>query len=161
MAVGFNLVKRSNPLKKDEPKKWYATTKTTKSMDKKLITRLATANTSTSPFEMEASLELLADYIPNQLRQGNTVSIPGLGTFWIIFQSEGAEDISEFNASNMIKNVRIQFRPSVELRNKVMNGLKFTNEGVMEDGICYSSVNDYKKAKGLNDGEEAGPAPGE
>lgn len=149
MAVKYNLVQKQNPLMEEKPKKWYATTMTTKSLDRKEITRMATSNTSISPHEMEAALEILADFIPDQLHLGNSVSIPGLGTFMVSFRSDGAENVTDFNPNSMIKNPRIKFIPSNNFRAKVLNGLKFVNGGVLEDGISYSSVTDYRKAKGL------------
>lgn len=107
----------------------------------------ATANTTTAPIEMEASLELLAKFVPQQLQQGHTVKIPGLGTFRLTFKSDGVEDINSFRANSMIKNVRIVFTPSKELRESVLSGLTFEDGGVLEDDISYASIADYRWPK--------------
>lgn len=49
----------------------------------------------------------------------------------------------------MIKRPRIVFTPSKEFREEVLKGLQFQNGGVLEDGISYATLADYKKAKGI------------
>ena len=153
MSVNYKLVQRKNPLKKDEPAKWYATPNSAKPLSPKALIRAATANTTTAPIELEAAMELLAAFIPQQLQQGHTVNVPGLGSFRLTFKSDGVEDIDKFNAGQMIKSPRIVFTPAKELREKTLQGLSFENGGVLENKINYASLADYRKAKGL-------PAPG-
>lgn len=155
MSVNYKLVQRKNPLKKDEPAKWYATPNSAKPLAQKALTRAATENTTTAPIEMEAAMELLAAFIPQQLKQGHTVNVPGMGTFRLTFKSDGVEDINKFNAGQMIKSPRIVFTPAKELKEGVLQGLSFENGGVLEAGINYASLADYRKAKGLPT-----PAPG-
>ena len=155
MSVNYKLVQRKNPLKKDEPAKWYATPNSAKPLAQKALTRAATANTSTAPIELESAMELLAAFIPQQLKQGHTVNVPGMGTFRLTFKSDGVEDINKFNAGQMIKSPRIVFTPAKELKEGVRQGLSFENGGVLEAGINYASLADYRKAKGLPT-----PAPG-
>ena len=153
MSVNYKLVQRKNPLKKEEPAKWYATPNSAKPLSPKALTRAATANTTTAPIELEAAMELLAAFIPQQLQQGHTVNVPGLGSFRLTFKSDGVEDINKFNAGQMIKSPRIVFTPAKDLKEKTLQGLSFENGGVLEAGINYASLADYRKAKGL-------PAPG-
>ena len=155
MSVNYKLVQRKNPLKKDEPAKWYATPNSAKPLAQKALTRAATANTTTAPIELESAMELLAAFIPQQLKQGHTVNVPGMGTFRLTFKSDGVEDINKFNAGQMIKSPRIVFTPAKELKEGVLQGLSFENGGVLEAGINYASMADYRKAKGLPT-----PAPG-
>ena len=153
MSVNYKLVQRKNPLKKDEPAKWYATPNSAKPLAQKALTRAATENTTTAPIEMEAAMELLAAFIPQQLQQGHTVNVPGLGSFRLTFKSDGVEDINKFNAGQMIKSPRIVFTPAKELRERTLQGISYENSGVLENKINYASLADYRKAKGL-------PAPG-
>lgn len=148
----YKLIQRANPLKKDAPKKWYASPLTNKPLELKVMTRAATENTTTAPIEMEASVELLVNHTQKQLLQGHTVNIPGFGSFRITFKSDGVENINDFNAGQMIKNPRILFTPAKELREAIRNQMKFDNGGVLEDGISYASMADYRKAKGISGG---------
>src|SRR3712207_9342123 len=76
-----------------------------------------------------------------------------MGTFRLAFKSEGVENIDQFNAGQMIKSPRIVFTPAKELREKTLLGLRFENGGVLEAGVNYATLTDYRKAKGL-------PTPG-
>ena len=149
------MVQRKNPLKKNEPAKWYATPNSAKPLAQKVMTRVATENTTTAPIELESAMELLAAFIPQQLQQGHTVNVPGMGTFRLTFKSEGVEDINLFNAGQMIKSPRIVFTPAKELRERTLQGISYENSGVLENKINYASLADYRKAKGLPT-----PAPG-
>ena len=155
MSVNYKLVRKKNPQKKSEPAKWYATPNSAKPLAQKALTRAATENTTTAPIEMEAAMELLAAFIPQQLQQGHTVNVPGMGTFRLTFKSEGVEDIDKFNAGQMIKSPRIVFTPAKELRERTLQGISYENSGVLENKINYASLADYRKAKGLPT-----PAPG-
>ena len=124
-----------------------------KSVIVKDLDSCATVHTTMSAIELEAAMELLAAFIPQQLQQGHTVSVPGLGTFRLTFKSEGTEDIDLFNAGAMIKSPRVIFLPARELRERVLRDLRFEDGGVLEGGVSYASLADYRKAKGL-------PTPG-
>lgn len=146
----YKLIQKSNPNDKQAPKKWFATSMGEKSQSSKAMTRSATQNTTTAPAELDAALDLLGEYAKQQLLQGHIVRVGSLGTFRVIFSSEGVENILDFKPT-MIKNARILFTPSKEFREAVINNLQFQNGGVLDGGINYGSLADYKKAKGLTD----------
>ncbi|MGI6815812.1 hypothetical protein ACFX5L_10735 [Bacteroides sp. KG123] len=160
MSVNYKLIKRKHPQKKDEPAKWYAVPNSARPLAQKAMTRAATENTTTAPIELESAMELLAAFIPQQLQQGHTVNVPGMGSFRLAFKSEGVENINKFNAGQMIKSPRILFTPAKELREKTLQGLSFENGGVLEDGVNYASLADYRKAKGLSTPGGAGESGG-
>ena len=153
----YKLIQKKNPQKKDEPAKWYATPSSETPLSGKAMTRAATANTTVAPFEMEASLELLAKYIPQQLHQGHTVKIPGLGTFRLLFKSDGVDNVDDFRPGMMIKEARIGFIPDKEFRESVLSGLAFEDGGVLENDINYASIADYRKAKNGGGGDSESP----
>ena len=160
----FNLVQKGKPGKPDEPKKWYAVPQTREAQSVKAMTRSATENTSTAPIEMEAALDLLGKYASEQLLQGHTVKVGDLGTLRITFKSDGVANINDFNAGVMIKEPRILFTPSKEFRQNVIQQLKYQNGGVLEEGVNYASLTDYRKAKGISyggSGSEGGEGEGE
>lgn len=160
MSVNYKLVQKKNPQKKEEPAKWYAVPNSAKPLAQKALTRAATENTTTAAIEMEAAMELLAAFIPRQLQQGHTVNVPGLGSFRLTFKSEGVEDVEKFNAGLMIKSPRIVFTPAKELRERTLQGLRFENGGVLEAGINYATLADYRKAKGVSPSTPGGSTPG-
>ena len=83
------------------------------------------------------------------MQQGHTVRVGDLGTIRVSFKSDGVENITDFNAGAMIKNPRIIFTPSKEFRESVLQGIQFQNAGVLDEGISYASLADYKKPKAL------------
>ncbi len=157
----YKLIQKNNPQDKSAKKKWYAVAIGNDSQDVKTMTRAATENTTTAPIEMEASLDLLGKYAMQQLLQGHIVKVGDLGTLRISFKSEGVEDITQFNAGSMIKEPRIIFTPSKTLREGVIQNLKFQNGGVLEDGVSYASLTDYKVAKGITTGGGSGSGSGD
>ena len=118
----YKLVKKINPQDKAAPKKQYAIPISEVPQTVKAMTRAATENTTTAPIEMEAALELLGRHARQQLQQGHTVRVGDLGTIRVSFKSDGVENITDFNA------------------------------GVLDEGISYASLSDYKKAKGITSG---------
>lgn len=159
MSVKFNLIERANPNNPEGPKKWYAVPSSESPLTGKAMTRAATANTSTAAIEMEAAMEHLAAFIPQQLLQGHTVKVPGLGSFRISFKSKGTESVADFNASAMISEPRIMFTPDKALRNSVIPNLVFENGGLLKDGVRYATMADYLKATG--DSGSAGTGSGD
>lgn len=145
----YKLVKKINPQDKAAPKKWYAIPISEVPQTVKAMTRAATENTTTAPIEMEAALELLGRHARQQLQQGHTVRVGDLGTIRVSFKSDGVEDITDFNAGAMIKNPRIIFTPSKEFRESVLQGIQFQNAGVLDEGISYASLSDYKRQRVL------------
>lgn len=157
----YKLIQKSNPLDQDAPKKWYATSISEKAQDVKAMTRAATENTTTAPIEMEAALDLLGKYAMQQLQQGHIVRVGNLGTLRITFKSKGADSVTDFNASSMISNPRVVFTPSKEFRENVLSGLQFQNAGVLEGGVSYATIADYKKAKGITGDEDSSGGDGQ
>ena len=79
--MGFKcklIEKDSNPMQEGSPKKWYGTTQSETPLSGKAMTKAAAENTTLAPIELEAALDLLANFIPQQLLQGHTVTLPEL-----------------------------------------------------------------------------------
>lgn len=77
MAVSYKLIqKNSTPGTSGGTKKWYAVPKSAAAQTGKQMTKAATENTTLAPIEMEAAMDLLAKYVPQQIAQGHTVHIP-------------------------------------------------------------------------------------
>ncbi len=156
----FKLVKKVNPAKRQEPKKWYTIPLGEVAQNVKAMTRAATANTTTASIEMEAAMELFGQYAVQQLQQGHTVRLGNLGTLRISFKSDGVEDITKFNASKMIHDPRVVFTPTREFANSVISGLRFQNAGVLDEHVSYASLTDYKIAKGIITPDSGTTEPG-
>lgn len=149
MGFKYKLVQKStNPREVDAPKNWYATPQSSTALSGKAMTKAAAENTTLAPIELEAALDLLGSFIPQQLLQGHTVTLPGLGYFRLTFKSKGADTVKDFDPKELIYDVRPVFVPSKELRDRVRQGIEFEDGGVSKDGINYATRADYYQATG-------------
>ncbi|MBP3552311.1 MAG: hypothetical protein J6K05_03960 [Bacteroidaceae bacterium] len=142
------LVKRGKPGPAGGPKKWYGLSVSGRPLDVRQMARQATRNTSLTPMEMEAALELFGEYAISQLLQGHTVRLGYLGHLRLTFKSEGVDDIRDYHPSRHVREPRILFTPSKELRERVVKNVTFELGPVAEDGVTYASVADYLKREG-------------
>lgn len=147
MAIRYKLVQKRNPQDPEGPRKWYATTNAQGALPETEMMKRATKNSTVSPGEFRLSMEALVSYVPEELRNGRNVRIPGLGTFRMTFKSQGADTVEGYDANEMIYEPRVTFLPEASFREALINGLEFEDGGVLEDGVSYASRADYKKAK--------------
>lgn len=167
MALKYKLVEKStDPRDKEAPKNWYAVPQSESAMDVKDMTHEATKGSTLAPIELEAGLDLLADFVPSQLLQGHTVVIPRLGRFRLTFKSKGAAEVNDFSPTEMIYDVRAVFTPDADFRQRIKQGITFEDGGVMKDDISYKTRLDYLKAIGEvpddgteDEGEQGIPNP--
>lgn len=149
MAVSYKLYKKQNPNNREEAAKWYAAPKSRRAASEKVMTRLATEETTVADVELLAAAKLIGKVVRNQLIQGHTVRIPRLGSFRLSFGSEGVEDISEFSPS-LIRKPKVVFILDPDLRKSILGELTYEIDCVEEDGVRYASVAKYKETKGVN-----------
>lgn len=156
----YKLMQKGKPFDKTAPMKWYATPISEKAQSATATTRAATENTTTGPTELDGSCYILRRYVENMLLLGHIATIPYFGTMRITFKSSGVENITDFNAGEMIKEPRILFTPSKEFREAVINKLTFECGGVIADGITYGSVKNYRTAIGEISPDDGGSTDG-
>ena len=63
MGVPYKLQRRRNPQKPDEPGQWHAVPKTGKAVDEKIMTRMATDDTTMADFELSSAAKLIGKFI--------------------------------------------------------------------------------------------------
>ena len=161
--ANYKLIERKlKSLGKDETK-FYAIPLTERPLPVPQFAKIATTDSALSPGEMLAALELFGQTALQQLLQGHSVEVPGIGSLRISFSSKGVDNPDDFKPRTMISNPRIIFRPKPEVKNAIKEGMYYENAGVRADGIDYSSIAAYKKAKGEGDTGGTGgtkPTPG-
>jgi predicted histone-like DNA-binding protein len=124
MPINYVLSQKGNPLKPEEPKKWYATAKSTGELTlKKLSQEIAEGSTTVSDTDVLAVLNDLTKILRRHLSNGEIVRFGDFGSFQITIGSEGIESEEKFNAS-LIKTKKVRFRPGVDLR-EMLQTLKF------------------------------------
>jgi predicted histone-like DNA-binding protein len=123
MAVKFILVERGNPLKPDEPKKWYAQAKSDGDISLKDLGKEITQRCTVNFADTLAVLEALTQVLTVNLEGNKIVRFGDFGSFQVGIGSEGAETPEKFNAS-MIRSKKVIFRPGVDLKDMLIT-LKF------------------------------------
>lgn len=141
MKSNFKLVKRMDP--KTKAYKWYAIPAQKGTMTEDDVAEVSTRNTTIARHELKGSLEVLSESVPSMLLGGNSVRIGKMGTLRLSFGSEGVENIDDFDTS-MIRNMKIIFTPSKELKEALQNPT-FENAGVVEEGFTFASMKAYKE----------------
>ena len=100
---------------------------------------------------------------PSDLEQGMSWRALPVIVNRLSFSSEGVDNLEDFNAASMIKNVKIVFTPSKTLMADIKNGLEFENVGVVDEGFTFPSTKaylDYKQTGQLPVQGGTGTTPG-
>jgi len=124
MAVTYVLVERGNPLKPQEPKKYYAQAKASGELTlKKLSKEIAQGSTTVSDTDVLAVLNDLTKLLVRHLSEGEIVRFGDFGAFQITLSGSGAESVEKYNSA-LIRGGKITFRPGVDLRD-ALSTLKY------------------------------------
>jgi predicted histone-like DNA-binding protein len=123
MAVKYSVLEKGNPLKPAEPKKWYASAKSTGDVTLKALGKQITQRSTVNYADTLAVLEGLTQVISEQLAEGKIVRLGDFGSFHIGISSEGAETAEKFSPSQ-IRSKKIAFRSGADLK-ELLNNLKF------------------------------------
>ena len=157
MSFKYKLAKKKkNPSQPQGDSEWHAIPTITNRQTTRSVSKVVTRNTTTAPTEAESTFNLVCDGIVHELQQGNSVQLGELGWLRLSFGSEGVEDLTQFDAATMIKNVKIVFTPSKALMAEIRKDLVFENAGVVEEGFTFPTTKaylDYKQTGQL-------PTPG-
>ena len=148
MSLKFKFARKSKkPFNPAEGMCWHAIPTVGNRLSTRAVCKLITRNTSTAPTEAESAFNLVCDGIVHELQQGNSVQLGELGWLRLSFGSDGVDDLGQFNAATMIRDVRIVFTPSKTLMADIRNGLQFENVGVVDGGFTFPSTKSYLEYK--------------
>ncbi|WP_461629455.1 HU family DNA-binding protein [Labilibaculum euxinus] len=125
MSVKFVVREKGNPSKPTEPKKWYATAKSSGEISfKDLSNEIAEGSTTVSDTDVLAVLNDLTKLLSRHLAAGEIVRFGDFGSFQVSVKSTGAETEKKFHAGQIIKS-KINFRPGNDLKDMLLT-LKYT-----------------------------------
>ena len=119
----LRLSLRTNPIKKDEPAKAYATAQINGELSLKQLSRRVSMQTTVSRADVVAVLISTVENLLDALQEGKQVDFGELGKFRLHILNEGAESLEKFTSTN-ITGVSIQYIPGEDLKN-VFAGLEF------------------------------------
>ncbi len=118
MPLFYNKVQRANPLKKEEPKKWYPVLKSVGMMEEKEVARKISDETTLNPKEAEMALAQLEKVLIDALLNGQTVSIGSWGSFQLTLHAEGSDTEKEVNPAK-IKKINVRFQAGKALKEAI------------------------------------------
>lgn len=151
MSVIYKVVElSSNPLDKTAPKRYYPKAITLgQSVGLRFITDKISGNSSLSRGDVLSVIQNFVEKLKEQLLEGKSVNISGLGVFTLSLKSKGEENSDEVKAKS-VRAVRICFQASKDLKIDKAT----TRAGEKLELIC---LDDYLKGKAEKEGEEKDP----
>ena len=123
MAVQYVLAEKGNPIRPEDPKKWYACAKSTGDVTLRALGKEITQRSTVNHADTLAVLEALTQVLSERLAEGKIVRFGDFGSFQVSLGSEGAVAEDKFHFS-MIKTKKVVFRPGIDLK-EMLNNLKF------------------------------------
>ena len=120
MAQKYVVVERKNPLKPQNPTKFYAMARSNRRVDTEEVIKRIAERSSYSIGELKGCITEFLLEIKNQLELGNIVLMGDLGSFRVTIATGNATDTAkEFKAAICIRISRVRFSPGEMLRDEV------------------------------------------
>ncbi|UAK42814.1 HU family DNA-binding protein [Bacteroides nordii] len=129
MPVKYSVIPRKNPLKKDEPAKFYAQIQSNGEEDFKSMTRAVADRCTVTGSDAKAVLDAFTTIMIQRLSNGQIVRLADLGSFRMSATSQGTATEKEFNAAKITK-ARIIFTPCKELKD-MCKAVSFTKTSLI------------------------------
>ncbi|GAA6255444.1 DsbA family protein [Bacteroides sp. f07] len=159
MAQKYVVVERKNPLKPQEPAKFYAMARSNRRVDTDEIISRISERSSFSIGELKGCITEFLLEMKNQLALGNIVLLGDMGSFRITISTGNATETAEkFKAATCIKISHVRFHPGSMLVD-MCKAMKYTLiKPGKEEGDDDVTVPDPNPDDG-NDGETPDPDP--
>ena len=130
--IPYKVIPRKSP--KDRSIKYYGVQHTRQMSEQDFVERIVQKNTVTRA-DVLAVISSIREELVYSIRNGNSVTLPEIGTFGFTIKTRGAETKAKFVADN-IKSLLVRFKPSSKLKYDVQVGnpqVKFYNEEPEEE----------------------------
>lgn len=116
----YKLIQKANPLEPDTERKWYASPVKAGTINNYQLSKGIANKSFLARGAVMNVIENMVDEIPRYLIDGYSVNLNNFGTLRLSLSSEGVDDPGDFTSAN-IKNMRVVFTPSPELRKTLQN----------------------------------------
>jgi len=123
MAVKYSIAELKNPLRREEPAKFFAKAQAAGIVTENDIASQIGYASSLTEGDVLNTLRCLIRVLNDNLSQGRIVKLGELGTFQLQVCSTGADTREEFTQAN-IRRAKFQFRPGYMIR-EMLNNLKY------------------------------------
>lgn len=121
----FKLIEKVNPLKKEDPKKWYASPIYADKVTQKELAKQLADISSLSAGDVGNVIQNLVEEFSKILMRGGILQLGDFGTFRVTISSKGAEEKGKFSAETI--EPKISFLLGVELK-KQLESMKFQQQ---------------------------------
>lgn len=118
MALIYSKIQRRNPLKPNEPAKWYPVLKTTKMIREKEVAKQIAEETTLNPKEAEMALSQLQKIMIRTLLNGQSIQLGDWGSFYLSLHTDGSDTEAEATAAK-VKKINIRFTAGKELKDAI------------------------------------------
>lgn len=120
----YSVTKRQNPLNREADSKYYASAEYGEEIDVNALAKEIFKSCTLTPADVVAVIESFLDKMPQYLKSSNRIRLNKFGIFKLSFSSIGHKKAEDVN-SNDIKNLRVLFTPSAELK-KELSDVSYT-----------------------------------
>ena len=120
----YTVLQRANPLNRTEAKKFFASPIWSTVITIRALANEISKSCTLTATDVVAVLEAFLQLLPLFLKNGHSVRLGGFGIFRLSFSSMGQETKDDVSAKD-ISNVRVLFRPSVQLKKELKENLAF------------------------------------
>ena len=130
--IPYKVIPRKSP--RDRSVKYYGVQHTRQMSEQDFVERIVQKNTVTRA-DVLAVIASIREELVYSIRNGNSVTLPEIGTVGFSLKTKGAETKAKFVADN-IKSLHVRFKPSSKLKYDVKVGnpqVKFYNEEPEEE----------------------------
>lgn len=114
----YSVKQRKNPLNREEDSKYYASAEYGEEIDVSMLAKEISKSCTLTPADIVAVIESFLDKMPQYLKNSNRIRLDKFGIFKLSFSSTGHEK-KEDVSSDDIKNVRVLFTPSPQLKKEL------------------------------------------
>ena len=114
----YSVTKRQNPLDRKSDSKYYAVAAYGEEIDVNDLAKEISKSCTLTPADIVAVIESFLDKMPQYLKNSNRIRLNKFGIFKLSFSSVGQESEDDVSSKD-IKNVRVLFMPSAELKKEL------------------------------------------
>ncbi|MDE5581155.1 MAG: HU family DNA-binding protein [Treponemataceae bacterium] len=114
----YSVTKRQNPLDRKSDSKYYAVAAYGEEIDVNDLAKEISKSCTLTPTDIVAVIESFLDKMPQYLKNSNRIRLNKFGIFKLSFSSVGQESEDDVSSKD-IKNVRVLFMPSAELKKEL------------------------------------------
>ena len=120
----YTILQRANPLNRTEAKRFYASPIWSTAVTIRTFAQEISKSCTLTATDVVAVLEAFLQLLPLFLKNGHAVRLGDFGIFRLSFSAIG-QDFKDDVSAKDISNVRVLFRPGVQLKKELTENLAF------------------------------------